>query len=144
MKPAIIIKSYLRQIIQRINDAGRGCACRASYAARNESPFLIGRDCLAEQVCADVKTIISLNLTQIPASESEDVNALFKRIMRLLGSVNDQFASRCANAFLTHVLMRPVPRAFQSDQVRFRAAARQRAETLALVTDHFAKPAQHT
>src|SRR5205807_8139943 len=122
VKPAIITKTYPRQLIQRINDAGRGCACRASYTAWNESPFLIGRDCLAEQVCANVKTIISLNLTQIPASESEDVNALFKRIMRLLGSVNDQLAARCANAFLTHVLMRLVTRAFQSDQIRFRAA----------------------
>ena len=99
VEPETVLARDVGQLVERVNDAGRGRARRARDAARacalpRRSLSIASRSASD----ADVKALVRLDLAQVLAAEAEDVHALDERVVTLLGSVDDKVAGRASSA----------------------------------------------
>ena len=141
VKPEIEFSCDVRDLVERIDDAGVYSARTANDAKRSQAFAKISLDLLSERVDAHSLAIVARNHTHLIASEAENVSRLRDRHVNFFRSVNGHRRPG---------IPKPLPRCIQDlrrfaikqrDHVGHRAAAGQKAFRLIVVTDQRSQPA---
>src|SRR5256885_900666 len=115
MKPALIFPGDLGKLRQGIDYSSRSCAGNANYTKGNATLSSISFDRGAQQIDANVESLICIYLPQALATEAENVNALLYREVTLFRCVNHQVPGHSAHAKIANLTCGLVAGTLQGD-----------------------------
>src|SRR5207237_513823 len=83
VKPQTELARDVCQLVERVNYSGRGRARRARDANGRVAFRDVALNRRAQEVCANVKAFVCVNLSEVLATDAEYVNALDERVVAL-------------------------------------------------------------